>query len=260
MPQPWPAALPRAWPREGQGGRALARAGAQHDPSAPAVFSPPDLAPATHRPPGPLRAAPHHQALTGPCGEAALWPRKTPPDRLLLLVSTATRTDCTRRQGPDSLPSSEASALAPDPVAARQQGAAHRQLRRPAGAGGRRPAVADRPPLARGGAVAGRRAAQQRRAEVLSRQPSGRHAPAGPRGDDQGPLGLRAGAPADEGRTRPRPLRGALLGRAAPPRPDGAGRLRLPAAPAATAEWPAGGKIGRASCRERVKISVVAVS
>src|SRR5215210_1356490 len=31
MPQPWPAALPRAWPREGRGGRALARAGAQHD-------------------------------------------------------------------------------------------------------------------------------------------------------------------------------------------------------------------------------------
>src|SRR5918997_1236528 len=136
----------------------------------------------------------------------------------------------------------EASALAPDQLAARQQGPAHGQLRRPAGAGGRRPAVADRAPLAWGGAVAGRRAAQQRRAEVLSRQPSARHAPADPRGDDQGPLGLRAGAPADEGRTRPRPLRGALLGRAAPPRPDGADRPRLPAAPAASAEWPAGGK------------------
>src|SRR3712207_2126723 len=56
------------------------------------------------------------------------------------------------------------------------------------------------------------------------------------------PICLRAGAPANEGRTRSRPLRGAILGRPAPPRPDGADRLRLPAAPPATAQWPAGGK------------------
>src|ERR687894_416494 len=136
----------------------------------------------------------------------------------------------------------EASALAPDQLAARQQGPAHGQLRRPAGAGGPTPPVADPGPPALGGGVGGRRAAQRRRAEVLPRQPSRRDAPADPRGDDQGPLDLRAGAPADEGGARPRPLRGTVLGRAAPSRPDGADRLRLPAAPAAPAEWPAGEK------------------
>src|SRR5215217_6369105 len=65
-----------------------------------------------------------------------------------------------------------------------------------------------------------------------------------PRGQQlpQGPLGLRAGAPANEGGPRPRPLRGAVLGRPAPPRPDGADRLRLPAASPAPAQSQAGAK------------------
>src|ERR687894_250481 len=79
------------------------------------------------------------------------------------------------------------------------------------------------------------------RKRVPPRHPR-RDAPGDPRGDDKGPLDLRAGAPADEGGARPRPLRGTVLGRAAPSRPDGADRLRLPAAPAAPAEWPAGEK------------------
>ena len=47
----------------------------------------------------------------------------------------------------------------------------------------------------------------------------------------QGTLDLRAGASAAQGRARPRPLRGALMDRSAPPRPHDDDRLRLPAIP-----------------------------
>ena len=42
---------------------------------------------------------------------------------------------------------------------------------------------------------------------------------------------MRAGPPAAEGRTRPRPFRGSIMGRPAPTRLDGGDRLRLPAEP-----------------------------
>jgi hypothetical protein len=59
------------------------------------------------------------------------------------------------------------------------------------------------------------------------------------RGHHQGALGVRAGAPAAEGGTRPRPLRGPVLDRPAPPRAHGDARLRLPPAPP-----PRGGEAG----------------
>src|SRR3954468_24547831 len=80
-----------------------------------------------------------------------------------------------------------------------------------------------------------RRAPRHWRAQILPDEPSGRHAARGPGRRDQGSLGLRADAPADEGRARPRPLRRALLARAAPPRALVPARLRLPTAPAAAA-------------------------
>ena len=48
--------------------------------------------------------------------------------------------------------------------------------------------------------------------------------------DNQGALGLRAGAPAAQGRTRPRPLRRPLMARSSSPCADGHDRLRLPPA------------------------------
>jgi hypothetical protein len=47
------------------------------------------------------------------------------------------------------------------------------------------------------------------------------------RRQDQGALGLRAGSPAAQGRTRPRPLRRPLMARSSPPRPYDHRRLRL---------------------------------
>src|SRR3954466_4249733 len=49
-------------------------------------------------------------------------------------------------------------------------------------------------------------------------------------GDDQGALGVRAGASAAQGRTRPRPFRGAFMDRVAPARADDMPGLRLLAA------------------------------
>jgi hypothetical protein len=67
---------------------------------------------------------------------------------------------------------------------------------------------------------------------VLTVQPAAPDDPAGPGWHDRGALGLRAGPPAAQGGTRPRPLRGPLLDRAAPARAYDVHRLRLPAAPA----------------------------
>jgi SRSO17 transposase len=104
--------------------------------------------------------------------------------------------------------------------------------------------VADGPVAARGQHLPGegwehssrrarRRAPRERRAQVLPVQPFTRCAPGAAGGADQGPLGVRAGAPAAEGRAGAGPLRGSLLARAAPPRPAVPARLRLPPAPAA---------------------------
>ena len=86
--------------------------------------------------------------------------------------------------------------------------------------------------------LARRRAARVRRAEILPGQPScGRRSQDVGR-DDQGALGLRAGSPAAQGRTRPRPLRRPLMARSSSPRADGHHRLRLPpASPPRRREW-----------------------
>jgi len=89
---------------------------------------------------------------------------------------------------------------------------------------------------------AGGRAPHLGRDEVLSCELADRDAAGGVGGHDQGTLGLRAGAPAAEGGTRPRPLRGPLLDRPAPARADDHDRLRLPAAPAARASRRTGKK------------------
>src|SRR5690349_1009416 len=122
---------------------------------------------------------------------------------------------------------------APDQLAARHQGSARGRVRRPAGAPGRGRAAPRRPAPARGRGLAGRRAPRERRAQVLPLQPAGQHAAGGAGGDDQGALGVRAGAPADEGGAGARPLRGPLLDRPAPARADDHDRVRVPPAPAA---------------------------
>src|SRR5208337_4493848 len=73
-------------------------------------------------------------------------------------------------------------------------------------------------------------AARLRRAEILSREPAGQSRPQDAGRDDQGALDLRAGAPAAQGRTRPRPLRRPLMARSLPPRLDDHDRLRFPPA------------------------------
>ena len=70
------------------------------------------------------------------------------------------------------------------------------------------------------------------RAQVLSQQPAAPHVPARLGRRHQGALGLRAGAPAAQGRVGAGPLRGPVLDRPAPARPDVLHRLRLPATPA----------------------------
>ena len=107
--------------------------------------------------------------------------------------------------------------------------------------------VADGPPQAhprqgaatpaRRGGVARRRAPRVGRAQVLSVEPAGRRRSAEARRHDQGPLGVRAGAPADEGGTRPRPLRGPILDGPAPARLDDHDRLRLPPVPPSPGRW-----------------------
>jgi len=75
-----------------------------------------------------------------------------------------------------------------------------------------------------GRGLAGGRASLQRRTEILSVEPSCRHADRGRRRRHQGALGLRTGASATQGGTRPRPF----LDRAASTRSHDNDRLRLP--------------------------------
>jgi SRSO17 transposase len=79
---------------------------------------------------------------------------------------------------------------------------------------------------------AGRRVAHEWRAQVLPQQPAAADLAAGARRRDQGPLGLRAGTPAAQAGTGLGPLRGPVLDRPAPARPDDLHGLRVPAAPA----------------------------
>ena len=94
----------------------------------------------------------------------------------------------------------------------RLRGAAPSQVRRAPGTRGRRAGRGQSAAPAGRRSLAGGRAPCHRRAQVLPDEPSGRHAARGPGRGDQGSLDLRADAPADEGRTRPRPLRGPLAG------------------------------------------------
>src|SRR6185437_3252459 len=83
---------------------------------------------------------------------------------------------------------------------------------------------------------AGRRGLAYRRTpcvrgeEILSRQPARRDEPAHARCHPKGTMGLRAGPPADERRTRPRPFRGPILARPSPTRAHDNDRVRLPSA------------------------------
>ena len=118
-------------------------------------------------------------------------------------------------------------------LAHRDQGPAPGGVRRPAGAGRRRAGRRTRPAPARRGGVAGRRAPGHGREEVLPLEPPARCHARAAGGADQGAVGVRAAAPAAQGRAGARPLRGPLLARAAPPRAPVPAGLRLPAAPAA---------------------------
>ena len=97
-------------------------------------------------------------------------------------------------------------------VADRHQGPARGGVRRPAGAGGRRTRRRRRAAPAGRGSVAGRRAPRHGGAQVLPLEPAGRRPARGPGRPDQGPLGVRAGAPAAQGRAGAGPLRGPLAG------------------------------------------------
>ena len=133
----------------------------------------------------------------------------------------------------------------PSPVPARtpargpQAASAPDDARRTAGWGPRRCAGRPRRPVRRGG-LARRRASLVGREEVLPRQSAARHAAEAPRRRGQGALGVRAGAPADEERTRPRPLRGPILAGSPPARAHEHDRLAVPAIPP-----PRGGKAGK---------------
>ena len=80
--------------------------------------------------------------------------------------------------------------------------------------------------------VAGRRMALLGRAQVLPQQPAAPYVRARPGRCHQGALGVRAGAPADQGRAGTGAIRGPLLDGPAPARAHDLHRLRLPATPA----------------------------
>jgi SRSO17 transposase len=90
----------------------------------------------------------------------------------------------------------------------------------------------DRSASARRRSLARGRASHLRRAQILPVQPAAGHSTEALGLSHQGALGVRAGAPAAQGRTRARSPRGPLLARAAPTRADDADRLPVPAAPA----------------------------
>src|SRR6266446_5407847 len=83
---------------------------------------------------------------------------------------------------------------------------------------------------ARRGGLAHRRTQDVRREEILSRQPAGKDGPTHLGGHHQGAMGLRAGSPATERRTRSRSFRGTILARPSPSCAHDDDRLRLPPA------------------------------
>jgi len=125
--------------------------------------------------------------------------------------------------------------MADDQLASRHQRAPLSALRRCPCSGCRRSTPAHprygRTASTRRGGLGDRRAPLDCRAQILSLQPSRRHAAQAARRCDQGTLDMRTGASANEGGAGPRPLRGALIGGSAPARADDDDRLRLPAIP-----------------------------
>src|SRR5262249_49174673 len=117
-------------------------------------------------------------------------------------------------------------------LAHRHERKAQGSFRRCPGTGRRRTIPADqgqRPTTStRGRGLAHRRTQDVGREEPLSRQPAGEDRPAHLSNHHQGALDLRAGAPADERRTRSRPLRGTILARPSPSCAYDDDRLRLP--------------------------------
>src|SRR5215813_9622163 len=117
-------------------------------------------------------------------------------------------------------------------LAHRHERKAQGSFRRCPGTGRRRTIPADqgqRPTTStRGRGLAYRRTQDVGREETLSRQPAGEDRPAHLSNHHQGALDLRAGAPADERRTRSRPLRGTILARPSPSCAYDDDRLRLP--------------------------------
>jgi len=93
--------------------------------------------------------------------------------------------------------------------------------------------VADGPQVSKGQHLPGDLAwlVGDRRAQILSHESPRRHAAAHARRRDQSAVGVRAGASATEGRTRPRSLRRTQLARAASSRAVHDARLHLPPAP-----------------------------
>src|SRR5215813_3814021 len=101
-------------------------------------------------------------------------------------------------------------------------------------AGRRRPTAGDQgqgpATSASGRGLAHRRTQDVGREEILSRQPPRRDEPAHSGCHHQGTMDLRTGPPADERRTRPRPLRGPILARPSLTCAHDNDRLRLPSA------------------------------
>ena len=120
-------------------------------------------------------------------------------------------------------------------LAARDQGAPLSTLRRRSRSSCRWPASTHtghgRATFARRGSVAGRRTSLNRRAQILPLQPVLRHADQAACWSHQGPLGLRTGTSATQGRARPRSLRRPIMERASPTCADVNDCLGLPAIP-----------------------------
>src|SRR5262249_50951035 len=127
------------------------------------------------------------------------------------------------------------SPMADDQLASRHQRAPLSALRRCPCSGCRRSTPAHprygRTASTRRGGLGDRRAPLDCRAQILSLQPSRRHAAQAACRCDQGTLDMRTGPSTNEGGTGPRPLRGALMGGSAPARADDDNPPLLPTPP-----------------------------
>jgi len=140
---------------------------------------------------------------------------------------------CARRQIPSRPCHARRGQVAADQLAPRHQGPSEGSLCRHACAHRRWRPPADRhcwcTTYARRRGLAGWRASLERRAEILTFQPTRRRCDQGHSRCHQGALDLRAGAPATQGGTRTRPFRGPLLDGATSTRAHDNDCLCLPA-------------------------------